>query len=502
MIFAAHALPLPGRISADLCVVGSGPGGLTAATVAAEAGLKVVVLEAGELVTPARSSQREEEMLPRLMWDAGARTTTDRRTRVLQGHGVGGSSLHNLNLCKRIPTMIRERWALERLTPEVWDGLYEEVEALLDVKTIPEQERNRINLLLKAGAETLGWRGGPLQHNRTGCIGSGWCALGCAYDAKNNALKVFAPRFVKAGGQLLTCCQAVRVRHEGGRVRGIEAVAVDPTTREVLGEVEVRAERVCLSASATGTAALLLRSSVPDPSERTGRGLHLHPGLVAIGDFPEPVRAWEGVPQSWECTEWLDFSGHDRRSWLLPAFAHPASAASMVGGHGAAHREWMTRYAHLAGFSTMLHDESAGAVAPRGDLGLTVDYAPSERDRSELLHGLRRAVELLFAAGATRVLVPSRPFRVLGPGDAVGDPEARALADGRLELTAVHPMSTVPMGDDPGRAPVDSAGKHHHLEGLWVADGSLFPESIGVPPQLSIYAMGLHVGRNVINALR
>ncbi len=29
------------------------------------------------------------------------------------------------------------------------------------------------------------------------------------------------------------------------------------------------------------------------------------------------------------------------------------------------------------------------------------------------------------------------------------------------------------------------------------ADGSLFPTSIGGPPQLSIYAMGLHVGRAI-----
>ena len=31
-----------------------------------------------------------------------------------------------------------------------------------------------------------------------------------------------------------------------------------------------------------------------------------------------------------------------------------------------------------------------------------------------------------------------------------------------------------------------------------VADGSVFPTSIGVPPQLSIYAIGLHVGRSLI----
>ncbi len=65
------------------------------------------------------------------------------------------------------------------------------------------------------------------------------------------------------------------------------------------------------------------------------------------------------------------------------------------------------------------------------------------------------------------------------------------LSKGELDVVAVHPMSSVPMGDDPVRAAVGSDGKHHHLENLWVADGSLFPTSIGVPPQLSIYAMGL-----------
>jgi hypothetical protein len=37
--------------------------------------------------------------------------------------------------------------------------------------------------------------------------------------------------------------------------------------------------------------------------------------------------------------------------------------------------------------------------------------------------------------------------------------------------------------------------QNERAEALWIADGSLFPTSIGVPPQLSIYALGLHVAR-------
>jgi choline dehydrogenase-like flavoprotein len=128
MIHDASTLPLPGRLKADLCVVGSGPGGAPVATLAAEAGLSVVVLEAGAFIRPGQSSQREEEMLPRLMWYGGNQTATDRRLRILQGHGLGGSSLHNINLCKRVPDSILEHWQQQRgmqhLSLAAWRALY------------------------------------------------------------------------------------------------------------------------------------------------------------------------------------------------------------------------------------------------------------------------------------------------------------------------------------------------------------------------------------------
>ena len=73
MIHDASTLDLPLTIQADLCVVGSGAGGMTAATIAAEAGLDVIVLEAGAFVPPESMTQREEEMLPQLLWAGGGR---------------------------------------------------------------------------------------------------------------------------------------------------------------------------------------------------------------------------------------------------------------------------------------------------------------------------------------------------------------------------------------------------------------------------------------------
>ncbi len=502
MIFDASACALPLELSTDLVVVGSGAGGMAAAMAAAEAGVRTLVVEGGEYLTSKDMSQREEQMLPKLLQVGGNQSSADRAVKIHQGRGVGGSTLHNLNLIKRIPETIRAEWThtrgLEHLPASRWTALYEELEELLGVNAVPREQWNRNNLLLEKACSELGWKGGGLLHNRSGCLSSGFCEIGCRYNAKNNAFKVLLPRLLAASGEVLTNCVAVRVVHEGGAARGVEAVAIDPVTRQVLGEVNITAKRVCLSASATGTAALLLRSGVPDPSGETGNTLRIHPAVIAAGDFEEPVKAWEGIPQSYECTEFLELDKpNGRRTWVLPAFAHPVGTATMVPGHGAMHRALMERYPHLGVLTAMIHDLTPGKVRPKGKLGLSIEYWPDQADRAELSLGMWACAEALFAAGAQRVLIPLRAPRILEPGDDLDWLKTMPIEKGELDVVAVHPMSSVPMGDDPQRAPVGSDGKHHHVDNLWVADGSLFPSSIGVPPQLSIYAMGLHVGRSL-----
>jgi choline dehydrogenase-like flavoprotein len=160
----------------------------------------------------------------------------------------------------------------------------------------------------------------------------------------------------------------------------------------------------------------------------------------------------------------------------------------------------MERYPHLAVLTAMVHDTTTGRVKPRGEHELRIEYTPNRADRRELAHGLIACVRLLFAAGARRVFVPTDPLILLEAGDPLPRPEDLRITPDRCRLSAVHPLGSIPMGDDPAHAAVDSRGRHHEIEGLWVADGSLFPSSIGVPPQLSIYALGLHVGRSIIAA--
>src|SRR5262249_21281672 len=126
----------------------------------------------------------------------------------------------------------------------------------------------------------------------------------------------------------------------------------------------------------------------------------------------------------------------------------------------------------------------------------------NDADREQLALGLRGAARILFAAGAREVLVPSIPPLRLSSADEVGAIRADRCRPHGIAMTSVHPMGTMRLGDDPRRSAVKSTGEHHHLRGLFVLDGSLFPTSIGVPPQISIYAFAKHLSRHAVERAR
>jgi len=488
-------------LTCDAVVIGTGAGGSIALRELARAGLDAVGVEEGGYHTTADFDQRESHMIPMLFQESGSRTTKDLAIRVLQGRGVGGSTVHNTNLCKRTPDAILDLWTRDYgvvgCSPAEMRGSFEAIERDLSVTKIDAALLNKNNDALRRGVEALGWKGAVLSHNRVGCQLSGFCELGCAYDAKQNALKVVVPQAVTAGARVYADVRVTRVTHEAGRVTGIDAVALDDQGR-AHAKVRIGAKVVVLAASAVGSAALAIASGLPDPHDQIGRGLRIHPGAVAAGTFDEEVDSWRGIPQSYECTEHLDFSeGSDKRVWIIPAFAHPIGTASTLPGFGAAHMRAMREYPRLAVFTAMIHDETSGRVTV-DDGRPQIDYRLLESDRAQLAKGLVACARLLFAAGAREVTIPAiPPVRLRSPRelDALDTSFVRPHS---VPMTAVHPMGTLRMGEDAKRSVVDSTGEHHFVRGLFVSDGSLFPTSLGGPPQISIYAFALQLAPRVI----
>ena len=505
MIRSGRDLTADLTLDCDVVVVGTGAGGGMVLADAARAGLRVIAVEEGAYHSSRDFSQRERPMLAALFHDGGGRTTEDGLITVLQGRGVGGSTVHNTNLCQRAPSPILEHWAatfgLDEWRPEALAEDYAAVEARLHVAAIEPAQVNRNNDVLRRGLSALAWRGGLLAHNRRGCVGSGFCELGCAFDAKENVLKVLVPEALAAGATIFAEVRAERVRLDGGRAAAVHGRAL--VDGRFGARLEIRARAVVLAGSATGSAALALRSELPDRHRLVGRGLHLHPGAAVAGVFDEAIDGFRGIPQSVECTELIDWQpGSENRIWIIPAFAHPIGAAVMLPGFGAAHMARLRQYRHLAVLTAMLHDESAGRVAVHRDGRPKITYALDEGDGRALRRGLAACARLLLAAGAREVI---SPLSTVGTIRREADLEAILRHPLRLAdppLTAVHPMSTLPMARDPRQGVVDGSGRWHGVPGLYVADGSVFPTSLGGPPQISIYTVGRRVARAITADLR
>jgi choline dehydrogenase-like flavoprotein len=490
-------------LSADVCVIGSGGGGAVAAAELAAAGRSVVVLEQGHHWTSRDFTQREDEMLPRLFEEAGMRQTADGSVTLLQGRCVGGSTVHNLCYAFRTPPGILRLWreahGLPSLTEAALEPSFARVERNLMVKPIQEHEVNALNAALRRGAERLGWSGFVTRHNREGCVRAGYCILGCSYDAKQSMLVTYVPRADAAGARIFANARAERIEAEGGRVRRVLGHAVDDAG-EIYGSIEVTAKVVVLAAGAIASPDLLLRSGLGGP--HVGRHLHLHPSVMAAGFWDEPLHAYRGIPQSFYIDEFIDLDADPHTGTILmPISGFPVLTAVTLPGFGRRHFEILRGFAAMGGLLALLHDQSEGTVEPGPSLSRPrIQYALTEADRAQLTTGLRHCAEGLFAAGARRVVLPHvADPRVLEPGDDLAAIEQTPVREGEVPLASTHPQSTCRMGASAADSVVNAFGECHEVPGLFVADMSVFPTSLGAPPQITTAALADRTAHHIVS---
>lgn len=503
MIRSTRSLGADLALRAEVCVIGSGAGGAVAAAELAAGGRDVVVLEAGPHWTKQDFTQREDEMLPRLFEEAGMRQTADGAITVLQGRCIGGSTVHNLCYCFRTPDPIlavwREEHGLPELTAAALEPSFQRVEAGLQVKQIREDEVNALNRIIRRGTQALGWSGFVTQHNRENCVQSGYCILGCSYDAKRSMLVTYVPRADAAGARIWSDAEVERIEAADGRVRRVHARATGangPGPR-----ITVEAPVVVLAAGAVATPDLLLRSRLANRSGWVGRGLHLHPSVMVMGLFEEPIHAYRGIPQSWYVDEFIDLERDPHKGYvLMPITGFPVLTGSQLPGFGREHFRWMREFAHTAGLLVLLHDRSEGAVEPGASLARPrLRYTLERSDERQLAEGLVHCCELLLAAGAREVLVPylDEPL-VVRPGDDLRVIAQRGATAGTIPIASTHPQSSCRMGGDPRRSVVNAWGECHELPGLFVADMSVFPTSLGAPPQITTAALADRTAHHVL----
>ena len=291
--------------TADVVIVGSGPGGGAAAQVLAEAGLKVIVLEQGPATSRFRPNQ---DQTARYHMQEGGTLVAEGKTLfpIAAGRGVGGGTLINSALSFRTPDAVLAEWE-EVLRDDGWGidsvgAALDEVSKIVGVCITPEEVAGENNKLIARGIAKLGFEGGLAPRSTPGCRGCGICNYGCPTMGKASANLTFLPRAVNAGAVIQADTDVVSVLVEDGRAVGVRGIVRHPDTRAPVGELTVRAPRVLLSAGAIGTPRLLWHAGLAETvSGATGKGLHIHPGGAVLGICDETIELWKGATQGAYC---------------------------------------------------------------------------------------------------------------------------------------------------------------------------------------------------------
>ncbi len=475
-------------IDCGVVIVGSGAGGATMAAELADAGVDVVIVEEGGY-HPTESFTAEAGRAARTLYRDGGLGLARGKPPVLfsEGRCVGGSTVVNGGMSWRTPAQVLQRWASEEavagISEKDMEPFFAKVESRISVGLQDPETIGKDMQLLKAGADALGWKIIPNLRNQLHCAGTNNCTNGCPTGAKRSMLVTNIPRALRRGARLFADCRAERITRSGQTVTGIEARFVRPDGSQG-PRLTVRSAVVVVAGGAVQTPALLTRSGLRSPSGQLGRNLSLHPNAKVIALFDEEVTGWQGVHQAYQVREFM----HD--GILLTAVnIAPSLIAATLPGYGRELGEFMAGYNHMMTAGCLVEDTGCGRVRHIPGLGVQVSYQLTERDADRVVRGIQRSAELMFAAGARRVLLPFEGAPEVRDPAGLQDLLARPVDKKSIELFTVHLMGTARMSEDPRRGVVDSYGAFHGVPGLFVADASLFPGPIGVNPMETILAL-------------
>ena len=513
----------------DVIIIGSGFGGAVAACRLAEKGMRVLVLERGRRWEP-----RDYPRKPGDAWVFDPKEPEKQNgwidlrlfddMIVAQGAGIGGGSLIYANVSVEAKPQIFEQGWPPEITYDVLKPYYDRVGAMLHVQTIPEGQVTRRFNLMKEAAHKLGYgdrfRPVPLavtfdpdyhtdiedpfnhKHSKTfindqgvqqgTCVHLGNCDIGCDVKAKNTLDLNYIPRAERQGAEfralhLVRCLTAVA---------GGYRVDFDRIDHGTLIPGHEQATRVILAAGSLGSTELLLRcrqqyKTLPNISGFLGRNWSSNGDFLTPALHDHPVSPTQG-PTITSAIDFLDGAVDGKQFFvedggfpdILGNYLEEKLASQSLSWKNRKYRVLLSALADVVRQRDPLRNIMPwfcqGIDAADGKLYLgRVWYAPWRRvlklnweiDRSEPVIDAIVAMHkrLAQATGGTPFVPPT--WSIL------------------KNLVTPHPLGGCNMGVTREDGVVNHRGEVFGYPNLYVVDGAIIPEAVGLNPSRTIAAL-------------
>ncbi len=535
----------------DVCIIGSGAGGGTAAKVLTEGGLNVVMLEAGPPLNPAKDfkehvwpyqlahrgvgvgGRSDEFMAPNGFWEIEGEPYTTApgsdfhwfRSRI-----VGGRTNHWGRIALRFaPVDFRSRstdgmgddWPITYadVAPyydkvESFIGVFgskENVPSAPDGVFLPPPVPRCTETIVKKACDQLHITCIPSRlailtqpvHGRPPCHYCGQCGRGCVSASNFSSSQVMIPP-AQATGRFTLITNAMAREIVVGKDGRAQAVSyIDKTTRN---EMRVHARAFVVAASACESARLLLNSrsslfpnGLANSSGAVGRYLTDSVGSDAYGYFPQlekiPRHNHDGTGGMHMYMPWWKY---DRRNDFLRGYHIEFGGGLDMPGVG----EFHGACEEYEGYGTSLKQNcrskygnyigfsGRGEMIPNADTYCEID--PNVVDRWGIpvlrFHFKWSENEIKMAKDMQETF---RSIVETAGGTFFSD--AKPGGDLPYGIAAggriIHELGTARMGSDPATSVLNSHSQAHEVNNVFVCDGASFVTNSDKNPTLSIMAL-------------